>query len=400
MAEAAIENNEWNDLEIQTYFETVIARTEAFLDIGISDDDEYRSNVLSHVDLLERTATLPAQLSLVVEDETDLQLLECLRTVFVQVEVLLSHFGNSTSRQTRVSFLPYQIEKHEGPGRPPVFIPAEVLEDLREVGFTWDQIAKMFCVSRWTIMCRVQSLGLQSLTRFSDITDQQIDDITMNYITNHGRTTGESYLRGHFRSLGYNIPRRSVRASLNRVDPINSALRWGALVSRQVYSVPWPNSLWHLDGHHSLIHWGLVIHGCIDGYSRRIMFLLCSNNNEALKEWMCCHNDHPLATEHNWSPNQIWLNGMMNACNPLARGEADDDPDNITVYGDDPEFSPFDESENDVQVFPPNVPAINSDLLTRLQTNINPLQDSTSLGIDIYMRALEIVVEVLQNEAI
>ena len=44
---------------------------------------------------------------------------------------------------------------------------------------------------------------------------------------------------------------------------------------------------------------------------------------------MCCHNDHPLATEHNWSPNQIWLNGMMNACNPLARGEADDDPDNI-----------------------------------------------------------------------
>ena len=63
----------------------IIARTEAFLDIGISDNDEYRSNVLSHVDLLERTATLPAQLSLVVEDETDLQLLERLRTVFVQL---------------------------------------------------------------------------------------------------------------------------------------------------------------------------------------------------------------------------------------------------------------------------------------------------------------------------
>ena len=257
------------------------------------------------------------------------------------------------------------------------------------------------------------------------------------------------------------------------------------------------------------IRWGLVIHGCIDGYSQRIMFLSCNNNNlattvlnlfesavahdgglwpsrirvdygvenvavcdamvairgagrgsfiagsshrnqrverlwrnvfrcichlfyytfyaleqsgmlsienpvelfclhyvflprinEALKEWMRCHNDHPLATEHNWSPNQIWLNGMMNACNPLARGEADHDPDNITVYGDDPEFSPFEELENDVQVFPPNVPAINSHLLTHLQTNINPLQDSTSLGIDIYMRALEIVVEVLQNEAI
>ena len=63
--------------------------------------------------------------------------------------------------------------------------------------------------------------------------------------------------------------------------------------------------------------------------------------NEALKEWMCCHNNHPLSTPHNWSPNKIWLNGMMNPCNPLARGEADDDPDNIAFYGDDAEYSPI-----------------------------------------------------------
>ena len=56
-------------------------------------------------------------------------------------------------------------------------------------------------------------------------------------------------------------------------------LEVGIVVSRRQYLVPWPNSLWHLDGHHSLIRWGLVIHGCIDGFSRRIMFLRCSNNN-------------------------------------------------------------------------------------------------------------------------
>ena len=48
---------------------------------------------------------------------------------------------------------------------------------------------------------------------------------------------------------------------------------------RRKYFVPWPNSLWHLDGHHSLIRWSMVIHGCIDGFSRRITFLKCSNNN-------------------------------------------------------------------------------------------------------------------------
>ena len=36
-----------------------------------------------------------------------------------------------------------------------------------------------------------------------------------------------------------------------------------------------------MDGHHSLISWGFVIHRCIDGYSRRINFLHCSTNNLA-----------------------------------------------------------------------------------------------------------------------
>ena len=65
------------------------------------------------------------------------------------------------------------------------------------------------------------------------------------------------------------------------VDPRNTVLRWGITVSRRVHRIPWPNSLWHLDGHHSLIRWKLVVHGCIDGFSRRIMFLRCSSNNLA-----------------------------------------------------------------------------------------------------------------------
>ena len=36
-----------------------------------------------------------------------------------------------------------------------------------------------------------------------------------------------------------------------------------------------------MDGHHKLIRWRMVIHGCIDGYSRPITFLRCSTNNRA-----------------------------------------------------------------------------------------------------------------------
>lgn len=36
-----------------------------------------------------------------------------------------------------------------------------------------------------------------------------------------------------------------------------------------------------LDGHHKLIRWRLVTHAAIDGYSRLIVFLHCSNNNKS-----------------------------------------------------------------------------------------------------------------------
>lgn len=36
-----------------------------------------------------------------------------------------------------------------------------------------------------------------------------------------------------------------------------------------------------MDGHHQLIRWKMVIHGMIDGFSRYIVFLWCSNNNRA-----------------------------------------------------------------------------------------------------------------------
>ena len=47
-----------------------------------------------------------------------------------------------------------------------------------------------------------------------------------------------------------------------------------------MYSVTGPNSLWHNDGLHKLIHWKIIIHGCIDGFSRVITYLLCESNNK------------------------------------------------------------------------------------------------------------------------
>ena len=42
-----------------------------------------------------------------------------------------------------------------------------------------------------------------------------------------------------------------------------------------------PNYLWHIDSNHKLIAQRFVIHGCIDGFSRTIIYLHCTTNNRA-----------------------------------------------------------------------------------------------------------------------
>lgn len=76
---------------------------------------------------------------------------------------------------------------------------------------------------------------------------------------------------GHLRSNNIFVQHRRVRTILRALDPANSALRWGLMTYRRTYSVPGPNALCHIDGHHKLITWKMVTHGGIDGFSRLIV---------------------------------------------------------------------------------------------------------------------------------
>ena len=122
--------------------------------------------------------------------------------------------------------------------------------------------------------------------------------------------------------------------------------------------------------------------------------------NYALHEWMDSFNNHPLSTEHNWSPNQLWINGMLRQDNPLATGEADDDPDDTRFYGEDLDGpTPFEDSDNCVIVVSVNVPGINTEeLVFQLTQSIDPLKLSPCFGIDIFTEALTFVVQLVEYE--
>ena len=160
-------------------------------------------------------------------------------------------------------------------GRPRYLVDGSRVAELKHMGFTDALVATILGVSRTTLWRRCGPLR-----QFSTISDDDLDDKVTEIKREHS-LIGERLLDGMLIAENLKIPRRRLRESIHRVDPINTALRWMRRNPRWVYSVPGPNSLWHNDGLHKMIRWGFVVHACIDGYSRMITSLIVATNNLA-----------------------------------------------------------------------------------------------------------------------
>ena len=98
------------------------------------------------------------------------------------------------------------------------------MEELHGVGFSWEKISKIFRVSRWTIRRRVTEYGLENVSGFSTVSDQELDTLILDYFEGLNRTTGQTLLVGYIRSLGIRVQRSRIRKALVRLDPRNTAL--------------------------------------------------------------------------------------------------------------------------------------------------------------------------------
>ena len=127
---------------------------------------------------------------------------------------------------------------------------------------------------------RLDEEGICRLTSYTEIADTDLDRVIERVKRSHPND-GERLLIGHLAQEGIIVPRARVRASIHRVDPVNTELRRSITVRRRVYYAAGQNAIWHMDGHHKLVKWRFVTHGGIDGYSRTVVFLKCSNNNQA-----------------------------------------------------------------------------------------------------------------------
>ena len=69
--------------------------------------------------------------------------------------------------------------------------------------------------------------------------------------------------------------------SLKEIDPIGCELRRKHGIKRRQYINSGPNFARHSDGYDKLKPWGFPIHGAIDGYSRKILWLKVTRINNS-----------------------------------------------------------------------------------------------------------------------
>ena len=172
---------------------------------------------------------------------------------------------------------PLQLQNH---GR------EELIKQYFNRGFSYDEILK-FLSSQHDIV--LSKRHLHRLLRQEELfrrknkstIDEVMDQIEFLLANTSAKNFGYRMMTEKLRSLGLVVCRNTVRLCLKYLDPEGVFNRSHHRLRRRTYVNNGPNYLWHLDGYDKLKPYGFCIHGAIDGYSRKIIWLeVATTNND------------------------------------------------------------------------------------------------------------------------
>ena len=171
-----------------------------------------------------------------------------------------------------ISILSRSLERFGCVGRPRLSVNIDAAEFLRNCGYTWDQVANAMQVSRTTLWRRLREAG-NEMTKYTDLSDDELDTI-ISQLQRENPNCGQQMMCGYLRGRGIHIQRQRLRSSIIRTDPVRRLARWNQVITWRTYSVTRSNSLWHIDGHHSLIRWRLLFMGVLMVFQELLCILL------------------------------------------------------------------------------------------------------------------------------
>ena len=157
-----------------------------------------------------------------------------------------------------------------------------IMENIEEIvgilfKFGLTQRETLNVLSDWG-MC-IGRTKLRKILRVSNLRRRTYDDVSLatEFIVNEQRSSGclHGYRWMHQKCKDNNISVRKedIRLLLRRIDPEGTIMRRARRLQRRDYFSAGPNFIWHVDSYDKIKPFGLCINGCIDGFSRRIMWM-------------------------------------------------------------------------------------------------------------------------------
>ena len=162
----------------------------------------------------------------------------------------------------------------------------EAIRDYFRKNYQYKTILRLFekfhgiTISKGTLLNKLKEYGLR---RRGNVVDQtRVREFIQREIDGDGKMLGYRAMWRRLQSkYDVQVPRLVVQNILREVDPEGSRLRRANRLRRRNYLNPGPNYCWHVDGYDKLKPYEFPIHGCIDGFSRRILWLeIVKSNND------------------------------------------------------------------------------------------------------------------------
>ena len=137
-------------------------------------------------------------------------------------------------------------------------------------------------ISYSTLLRLLNQLGLHRRQKNVDHTHftrayQRIEDI----VNGPGSNGGYRAVWHTLKMEGTQVPQRFVECSLKEIDPFGCKLHRKHGIKRMQHIKSGPNFQWHIDGYDKRKPWDFPIHGAIDGYSKKNLWLKVTRTNNS-----------------------------------------------------------------------------------------------------------------------
>lgn len=146
-------------------------------------------------------------------------------------------------------------------------------------GWTYATIQKALDVKHNITLCLRQIKNIlrqHGLSRRSSYNVDEVISFIKRQLELSGQQHGYRFMHVLCKQNGFKISRDDVYEIMKVLDPGGLHLRKRRRLIRRRYYGIGPNQIWHVDSYDKLKPYGIAVNGCIDGFSRHIIWMEAS----------------------------------------------------------------------------------------------------------------------------